>query len=249
MSEILDPNQIAAQEAASSENTQTPEAAKTEANATEDTSSETSDATPEGGEKPQKNPNRALLRRIAEELERRRQAEARLAELQAKTGNQPGAAAPDIDTLVDQRFQQREQQRIAKEIYDYGKQNLPDYDTAVYNLSAALGDKVSDQAFLDAVFLPAQRRRRIDKLGNDLEAADEIAGLSPVKMAMKLAQISGSIKGAGQSKPAAGSSAPPAPIKPVGSTNAAGAAKPIEKMSVAELDAHMRKLRAAKQGR
>jgi len=189
--------------------------------------------------KPQKDPNRALLRRVAEESERRRKAEKELAELRAASGT-AATSQPDIDLLVEQRLQIREQQKIAKEIFDAGTKAFPDYETSVRNLSAALGDRVHDRDFLDAVFALPNAASVIHKLGNDLEVADEVASLSPVKMAMKLAKISAALEAPA---PKTQGTQPPPPIKPLGSTTTSSFKKDPEKMSIPEMDAWMRERR------
>lgn len=235
--------QAAAQETAPSASTAAPETASTEAN-----TSTTEQGAPEGEQSP-KDPNKALLRRIAQEADRRRAAEKERDELRAKAGV-AAPAASDIDRLVDERIAAREQQKIAKAVYDEGKQNFADYDASVQNVSAVLGDKANSKDFLDVVFALPNAAAVIHKLGNDLETADEIANLPPAKMALKLAQISGSLQAPSQQKPdaAAGGKNPPPPLKPLGSSNSGTFQKDPNKMSISELDAFMKQKRKEKYG-
>lgn len=198
--------------------------------------------------KPQKTP--WYNRRIAEEAERRRRAEQELAQIRARyeQGEPPAPEAqPDIDRLVEMRARQlAEQQALqqrAQNVYQAGKQEYQDYDQAVSTLSSAMGDAVQRPEFLETVFDLPNGHAVIHHLGTDLDAANEILSLPPLKMARKLEKLAETLSSTSKPSPRAATPAPE-PIRPVGASTTPG--KDQSKWGPAEWDKYYRERRQSR---
>jgi hypothetical protein len=202
-------------------------------------------AEPNPAEQPQPQKAPWYNRRIAEEAERRRRAEQELAELRARMEQQPEGQPPaqDIDRLVEAKARQIAEQQVlqqkAAQVYQAGKQAFGDYDTAVQTLSSAMGEAVQRPEFLDTVFDLPNGHAVIHHLGTDLEAANEILSLPPLKMARRLEKLADALE-AKKTVPRPVNAAPE-PIRPVGASTSGS--KDQSKWGPAEWDKYYQERR------
>jgi hypothetical protein len=177
------------------------------------------------------------LRRINEETNKRREAERRLAEAEAKLATQSKPAKPaeeanhgtvDVEQIRAQtrdQIRMEESARFAQERFneacnatfangktDYGAE----FEHAVDTMSNALGDKIASRPeFLETVTDMENGHQVYFEMSRNPEEAERILALPTSKMILELAKMS--IKAA---KPAASKpiSKAPAPVVPVGGT-------------------------------
>jgi hypothetical protein len=152
-------------------------------------------------------------REIAEELERTK------AERDAlKAGNTTFLTEAEINKKAEQLVEIRLFNQKCDDIAAKGKQEFPEFNTALANLNAvgALGTDVRPD-FLQTVAEIPDAHKVLHYLGNNMNEAARIAALPKVKMAIELAEIRSNI-----SKPKQISQAP-APIKPVTGTGGGNA--------------------------
>jgi hypothetical protein len=163
---------------------------------------------------------------VREKWDQKRRADAAEQELalfrqtQASNGQQPPAEgqtrAPtqaEIDRLATERAKQiAAEQRFneaCNSVYEQGKGSHADFDEAVRGIGMLTGG-APPREFLDAVTALPDGSEVYYQLGKNLDEAARIMSLSPVRMAVELAKLSG--------KPARAKSNAPAPISPVGGT-------------------------------
>lgn len=201
------------------------------------------DNEPEQPRKPEKKKIPWELKRINEETNKRREAEKRLAEMEAELsrlrGDKPADTEgadkqPDIETIrreERERIRREESQRLETErfnaacnqTFEKGVETIPDFVEARDTLVNALGDEIQRRPeFLQAITELDNGHHVFYELGKNPEEAERILGLSPIKMAMELAKMSDKV-----SKPAPKPiSKAPAPVMPV--KGAAGAADRLD---------------------
>lgn len=193
---------------------------------------------PQNPEKPEKKKLPWELKRINEETNKRRDAERRLAEVEAELAKVRGNAdpeatreegKPDLEAIrreERERIRHEEQQKIETDrfneacnrTFEKGVEKIPDFVEARDTLINALGDEIQRRPeFLQAITELDNGHEVFYELGKNPEEAERILGLSPIKMAMELTKMGDKI-----SKPAPKPiSKAPAPVAPV--KGAAGA--------------------------
>lgn len=157
-----------------------------------------------------------------EKWEARRDADAarQLADrLQAQGASAPAEpAAQDIERLVQQRaVELRDIETFnagCNATYAKGKSEIPDFDSAVQGYSLLGG---APRPFLEAVTELPNGPQVYYALSKDLDEAQRVLSLPPVRMAVELTRISQKLA----AKPAVSSA--PAPIKPIGGSGASDA--------------------------
>lgn len=171
----------------------------------------------------------ALAREFAATKARMEAAEAAL---QAKSG----AAAPaqtnansatttaaikpeDIEKLVDERASIKAADaafnQACNAAYEAGKAGIEGFEQAVSGL--AMVGATKNRTFLEAVTAMPEPHKVLHQLGTNLEEAQRISSLPPVRMAVELARISSGLSGGTQQV----SSAPP-PLRMVGGSAKTG---------------------------
>lgn len=205
-----------------------------------------SDASVEDPEKPETTEDKPVekkksweLRRISEEVGKRREAEKRAAALDAElkrlreNATKPAAQATeepaqlDIETI---RTQERDRIRLEEagrleterfnaacnQVYEKGVAAFgADFDNATATLSQALGDEMQRRPeFLQAITELDNGHQVYYDLSRNPEEAERLLRMSPVKMALEIAKMSANV-----TKPAPKPiSKAPAPVTPVGGT-------------------------------
>jgi hypothetical protein len=204
------------------------------------------ESTPAGETKAKQNP--WYLRRIAEEADKRRALEAELAALRSQPGNtQQQAQQPDnfqeaVRAEAARLAEQEKHQRIARETYERGVSEFPDYKEAVSSLTA-LGEPVNSQAFLETVFDMDDAHAVIHHLGTNIDLADEVLSLPPLKMARRLEKIAADLKAKPKTSATAQPVKHPPAIDPLGKTVSTATSKRMEDWTPAEWDEYYRKKR------
>lgn len=205
---------------------------------------ETPQQAEEQSEKQQKG-NPWYYKRIQEEAEKRRRAEAELAALKAQqsanqspeNSAQKSPAPMDMRAAVEAEVRSRELQAKAAASYEVGKQQFKDYDNAIQTLTA-LGDGVSNPDFLETVFDLENPAAVLHALGSDPDKASEILQMRPSQMGRALEKISANLNSAPKNTPVRS----PAPvISPVGKTS--GATKRQEDWGPADWDKYYKEKR------
>ena len=189
------------------------------------------------------------------EKRRADEAEKKLAELQAQTTAPTAVSdkpleladfdydegklqAAQIDRQVDQRFAAQQKQQQAATAQQAAQEtanafnakaadfaaNVPDYQEAIAQIPELPTDT------LEAVMSAENGAALAYHLGKHLDVADEIANLPPMAAAMRLGEISTSLKA---TKPQIKPSAAPAPIEPL--TSGGAISKDVGDMSMEEI--------------
>jgi hypothetical protein len=186
-----------------------------EAIAERDDPSDPQDEGTDESDKTLKRLQRRIDKRTADvyrERAEKEQLRARLAELEAKSGEQekpqdskqdPVAIAKEIAKA--ERFAER-----ANDLVEQGNKKHKDYMQALTALAAEVGPFVAKNGhpspFMEAVLEVADKPTELlYHLGKNPEIAEELAGLSPLKLAKRLDRIERELADAGKTKP---SSAP-----------------------------------------
>ena len=183
------------------------------------------------------------------------EAERKLAEMQAQAPAQPVVSdkplsledfdydegklqAAQIDRQVEQRFAAMQTQQKAAQVQEQQQArasafnakaaefaaNVPDYQEAIGQIPELPPET------LDAVMQSENGPALAYHLAKHLDVADEIASASPMVAAMRLGEISASLKA---TKPDIKTSAAPAPIEPI--TSGGSISKDVGEMSMAEI--------------
>lgn len=205
----------------------------------EDTIDTTAETTADGSaqtEKPgeESSYGKAVAKRIAKQTFENRNLQRENEALKAMIANKtPGATVPQ-DFQVEVNKAAAAQAKEAKFVedsnrtYAAGVAEFPDFAKTVgaYDLIGGLGDK---PAFIEAINALPNGHQVFHHLGKNLDAASDILELSPTQMAIKLAQLSGTLAKPVK-KPISNA---PAPASPLGGS-AAISSKDPNKMSMAE---------------
>lgn len=190
-------------------------------------------------------------RRIAEEAQRRREAEAELTALRAAqlaAEEQPTQVDPNefrkaVQVEAARLAQQQMVQAQAQRIFQDGKREFGDYEQTVRALTDTMGDATQSPAFLETVFDMPNGAHVIYALGKNLDAAQEILSLPPLKMARRLEQFAGTL-----TKPTTPSApAIPDPIRPVARSSGASSG-PKDTWTAADWDKYYSEKRRARYG-
>ncbi|HUN00411.1 MAG TPA: hypothetical protein PLI96_08005 [Halothiobacillus sp.] len=180
--------------------------------------------------------SKAVQKRIAKLTYEREEANRKATALEALLAAQRNGATPatvphDFDQQVKQTAAQMRAQEAFNEAsnatFQKGVSEFPDFQNAVqsYELIGGLNDK---RAFVEAINALPNGHVVFHHLGKNLGTASEILEMTPVQMAIKLAELSGSL-----AKPKKAISNAPVPPAPLGG-NAAPTGKDPSKMSMAE---------------
>lgn len=156
------------------------------------------------------------------------------------TGTQEQTAEPDeVEALAELKSQVREFAKQAAQIVSDGKRAHADFDEAIADLTKEVGPLVLKNGlpspFMAAVFDTAEdvkaQRALMYHLGKNPDLTEELADLSPRKLAVRLDRIQSDLADRSKPKP----SNAPKPLETV--KGVASQAKPPEAMSPKEYDA------------
>ncbi len=151
-----------------------------------------------------------IARLVAETHALRRQLEA----ISQRNGQTAAPAEADAETRAQQIIAEQEFINQSNALHAQGVKEFPQtFQSAVDTLNSVVpGGLGAKRDFLDAVLALPNGHAVINALGNDVESAVDILELSPTRMAIELAKISGKLANS-EKKPAAKaiSKAPPPP--------------------------------------
>lgn len=190
---------------------------------------------PEGGEGTKPEPTaaeraaKALERRVARLTREKYQLAAQLEQtrqIQQPNGEQETLTPDEVERRADEKARvMTETQRLndrSNQIYETGvKEYKGDFDKAlseIQQISPLFDAKGKPVPLMQAIFETDEPHKVLHYLGTNLDVAEELADMSPLRAARKLGQIEADLAKKPEPKP----SSAPRPIQPVKSVSAGG---------------------------
>lgn len=162
-----------------------------------------------------------IARLIAEKHALQRERDA-LAAVAAQSVAQP---EPDVNARAQQIIEEREFNAQADALYAKGVTEFPgSFRDAVQALNSVAPGGVMSRDFVDMVLALPNGAAVINALGTDVDRAADIFDLSPAKMAIEVAKLSGKLGSTAQ-RPVSRTPAPPSPISGPSTTATADPSK------------------------